>query len=149
MDVRFAHLCDYALISNDGKLSVLGIFSAIRVRDLPAQHPRASLAFEIELNHAEVGKSIRLRIELTDADGRKLFTANADLVVEGQAKLGENPRFSQIMTLNNMRFEQSGAHVFNFWLGDSLKHQLTFEVQVMAQQPPQITGREPPQLPAD
>lgn len=147
MHIRFAHLCDYALIANDQKLSVLGIFSVFRVADLPATLPRASLAFEIELNHAETNQPIAFRIDLVDADGHKLLTADGEIVVEGPPKIGKRPRFAQIMNFNNLRFERAGAHEFNFWLGGSLKHQLPFQVHVLAQKPPPIAGKEPPPLP--
>ena len=38
--MRLGVLCDHALIGQDGKLSLIGIFDHIGVVQLPAQHPR-------------------------------------------------------------------------------------------------------------
>ena len=40
LNIRLGVLCDHALIGQDGKLSVIGIFDHIGVVRLPAQHPK-------------------------------------------------------------------------------------------------------------
>jgi hypothetical protein len=40
LNLRLGALCDHALIGQDGKLSLIGIFDRIGVSQLPAQHPR-------------------------------------------------------------------------------------------------------------
>jgi hypothetical protein len=40
LSLRLGVLCDHALIGQDGKLSLIGIFDHIGVTQLPAQHPR-------------------------------------------------------------------------------------------------------------
>jgi hypothetical protein len=42
-EIRLGALCDHALVGQDGKVSLLGIFRNISVSGLPAQHPRMSL----------------------------------------------------------------------------------------------------------
>jgi len=42
-EIRLAALCDHALVGQDGKVSLLGIFRNISVSGLPAQHPRMFL----------------------------------------------------------------------------------------------------------
>jgi hypothetical protein len=37
-EIRLAALCDYALVSQDGKVSLLGIFRNISVSTLPAPY---------------------------------------------------------------------------------------------------------------
>ncbi|CAN5267438.1 hypothetical protein BH23GEM2_BH23GEM2_14810 [soil metagenome] len=145
MEVRFAHLCDYALVSKEGKLSVLGIFSNIVVRNLPATHPSAYLAFELEFNHAEMNQPVPLRIELVDADGAKLLRLEAEVVAEGPQQIGARPRLAQILTLNQLTFRKSGSYEFNFFISEALKHQLPFSVNVIAGDSTlEIGGQDPP-----
>jgi uncharacterized protein DUF6941 len=69
LNLRLGVLCDHALISQDGKLSLIGIFDHIGVIQLPAQHPRffvvAVLQGETRASHVEM--------ELAAPDGRALM----------------------------------------------------------------------------
>ena len=42
-EIRLGALCDHALVGQDGKVSLMGIFRNISVSGLPAQHPRMFL----------------------------------------------------------------------------------------------------------
>lgn len=134
MEISFAHLCDYATISREGKLSAMGIFSRINAASFPYAHPQAFLAFEILLNWAEVGKEFPIRVDLVDADGTSVFRAEARLTAHGTAKPGERPRIPQVLGIGGMKFERGGTYVINFWLDDKLERQLEFAVE-KAQRP--------------
>lgn len=72
MNVDFAVACDYALVDQHGKLSVLGIFQHIWVARFPTVHPRLHLVLRLKGRRTEVGEhtiDIRLR---DDADGEVL-----------------------------------------------------------------------------
>ena len=66
MKIDFAVACDYAIVDQYGKLSVLGVFQHIWVAKFPAVHPRLYLVIRMRGTRTEVGKhpvSIRLRNE--------------------------------------------------------------------------------------
>ena len=130
MKIKYAHLCDYAMVSREGKLSVLGIFTRITSARLPWVHPQAYIAFEIELNYAEVGKEFSVKIELVNADGGRIFGAEAQIMAQGSAKIGQNPGIPQVIGIGGMRFENEGPYNINFWLNGKLEHQLEFTVEV-------------------
>lgn len=68
MNVDFAVACDYALVDQYGKLSVLGIFQHIWVARFPSVHPRLHLVLRLRGKRTEVGEH-RLDIRLVnDAD---------------------------------------------------------------------------------
>ena len=146
MQINYAHLCDYALLSKDGKLSILGIFDRIQPAQLPFALPQSFLAFEIELNYAEVGKEFEAKIECVDADGNPLFGAQSKIQVNPASgkrpKVGDNPRLPQVIGLTNLVVNRVGEHNINFWLQGKLSHQLRFEV-VRAEQtpPPPLPGK--------
>ena len=58
MNVDFAVVCDYAIVDQYGKLSVLGIFQHIWVPQLPAVHPRLHLVIRLKGKRTE-GRSAR------------------------------------------------------------------------------------------
>lgn len=72
MTVDFAVACDYAIIDQHGKLSVLGIFQHIWAGRFPTVHPRLHLVVRLRGRRTEVGEH-RLRIRLLDeSDGEIL-----------------------------------------------------------------------------
>jgi len=45
--LNFLHTCDQAMLSNDGKVSIIGLFQNINTRSLPAAHPMFSVVTNI------------------------------------------------------------------------------------------------------
>ncbi len=139
MEVTFAHLADYASVSKEGKLSVMGIFENINVPEFPYTHPQMYLAFRIRLNYAEVGREIPLRIECVDADGNRVFQAMATFqlaAAEGRKpKRGDKPASNQVIGVNGTKFTRSGNHDVNIFMGDKLMAQIEFEVKRQPQKP--------------
>lgn len=128
MKIAYAHLCDYASISREGKLSVNGIFSRISPPRLPHVHPQAYLAFGIELTYAELSMDFPVRIDFVDSDGGPLFRAEARLAVPGHAKVGERVEIAQIIGMGMIRFEKEGMYNVNIWLSERLERTLELTV---------------------
>jgi hypothetical protein len=68
----FAVLADYALIDQQGKLSVMGIFQHVWVGNFPAVHPRTHLVIRVRGRRTEIG-SHAIRIRFVDADNTELL----------------------------------------------------------------------------
>ncbi|HEX9728403.1 MAG TPA: hypothetical protein VGA37_07870 [Gemmatimonadales bacterium] len=73
MKIDFAVVCDYALIDQFGKLSVLGIFQHIWVAQFPTVHPRLHLVVRMKGKRTEIGEH-RLDIRVTDAAGAETLS---------------------------------------------------------------------------
>ncbi len=84
MIVQLALVCDYALIDQAGKLSVLGIFERIWVERFPAVHPRLHLVLRLKGRRTEIGDH-PIVITLVDGDGREVLRG------DGQVQIGEPP----------------------------------------------------------
>ena len=84
MHVDFAVLSDYALIDQQGKLSVLGIFQHVWVASFPAVHPRTHLVIRVRGRRTEIGEH-RIRIRFTGEEGQELMGG------EGTVQFGEPP----------------------------------------------------------
>jgi len=76
--------CDYALIDQHGKLSVLGIFERIWVERFPAVHPRLHLVLRLKGRRTEVGQH-PIVIRLVDDAGREVLRG------DGAVQIGEPP----------------------------------------------------------
>jgi hypothetical protein len=130
VQINFAHLCDYASVSREGKLSVLGIFSQINGAHAPLVHPQAFLAFELAINYAEVGKPITIDIQIVDADGTKILGARVNGAIHAgtPVKPGDAPQIGQILAIHNLTFPRFGTYNVNFFLNERFAKQLEFRV---------------------
>ena len=80
----FAVLADYALIDQQGKLSILGIFQHVWVTAFPTVHPRTHLVLRVRGRRTEIG-SHSIRIRFVDDTGKELMGG------EGTVQFGEPP----------------------------------------------------------
>ncbi len=84
MIASLAVACDYALIDQHGKLSVLGIFERIWVENFPAVHPRLHLVLRLKGRRTEIGEH-PIVIRLVDSGGREVLRG------DGSVQIGEPP----------------------------------------------------------
>ena len=84
MQVVLAAFADYALIDQAGRLSVVGIFSHVWVRRVPAVHPRTHLVVRLVGKRTEIGDH-KLRIRFLDPRGQETLGG------EGTFTVGEPP----------------------------------------------------------
>ena len=103
-EVRLSALCDHALVGQDGKVSLLGIFRNISVSGLPAQHPRMFLVAILGL---DVGPH-SVVVRLMRPDGQQAMPNPPEISVHATAGQDVNV----IVELNNMNFTSFGTHKF-------------------------------------
>ncbi|MEO8199493.1 MAG: hypothetical protein ABI679_03125 [Gemmatimonadota bacterium] len=82
MNLDFAVLADYALIDQQGKLSIIGIFQHVWVTSFPTVNARTHLVLRVRGRRTEIG-SHTIRIKFMDADGVELMGG------EGTVQFGE------------------------------------------------------------
>ncbi|HVK01689.1 MAG TPA: hypothetical protein VM365_12500 [Gemmatimonadales bacterium] len=75
---------DYALIDQQGKLSVLGIFQHVWLTKFPAVCPRTHLVLRVRGRRTEIGVHT-IRIRFVDENGAELLGG------EGTVQFGEPP----------------------------------------------------------
>lgn len=148
MNVNFALLCDYALLSADGKVSLLGVFTRINAAQLPTVLPRAYFVFELGLDYTEMGKPFEVRVECVDADGSPVLKTRNEITVQGTGKPGDKPTVPQILQLPPLQFKRDGSYDINVFVGTdpSPKNRASFSV-VMVSPPEIISAPEPPPTP--
>ncbi len=103
-EIRLGALCDHALVGQDGKVSLLGIFRNISVSGLPAQHPRMFLVAILGL---DVGPH-SVVVRLLKPDGQQAMPNPPEISVHASAGQDVNV----IVELNNMSFATYGTHRF-------------------------------------
>lgn len=71
LKVALGLLADYANVSREGKLNILGIFEQISAQSVPAVHPQMQLVMALEADRVDADREQKIGIELIDADGAK------------------------------------------------------------------------------
>jgi hypothetical protein len=84
MRIDFAVVCDYALVDQFGKLSVIGVFQHIWVQKFPTIHPRLHLVIRLKGSRTEVGQH-GVKIRLLNEENEEIISG------EGKVNFPEPP----------------------------------------------------------
>ncbi|HPE35975.1 MAG TPA: hypothetical protein PK625_02425 [Spirochaetales bacterium] len=106
MTVEVLTLCDFAQ-DMMGKLTVVGCFDAVTVREFPATHPLLCVAARIRFPVYELGAH-QVSVDITDADGAQLVPPlKGELNVNGIG--GDSACANMTLNLFNLRLEHEGS----------------------------------------
>lgn len=128
MQVKLALLADYANVTAEGKLNILGIFDRIRVQQLPVVHPQMHLILRLEAHPAERDRSHPVEIRLHDPDGETVLDVRGEVVPHGD--VGHTIATNQILTLNNLQLGKSGGYTFIVLVNNDLKSEVPLDVDL-------------------
>jgi len=122
MEVTYAHLCDYAIVSQEGKISIMGIFDAINAPQVPATHPQMFLAFQISADYAEVGRDFTVEVQIVDEDGRQVWGVKGGGKVQPPVpvKPGERTTLGHLFAIQAFTFSKFGPYDVNIFLNGQL-----------------------------
>lgn len=114
MKTRIAVLADYASISIDHKLNVLGIFSSINASETPTPPTPMKLVTQFEFDSSEVGQK-QIKIALVNADGQELFAINGAAEIRPTPD-GRPALLNQILDLSTVALPAFGEYEFRVLL---------------------------------
>lgn len=133
MEVTLAVLADYALISQEGKLNILGVFEQINPQAVPFTYPRMFLVVTYEASPAEIGTQKTMRITLLDEDGSEVLAMEGPLAVPPPARPGARSFVNQVLDLQMINFHRAGSHAFHILVNGEDKRTVSLHIN----EPPQ------------
>ena len=128
MEVKFAVLADYANITREGKLNVLGIFDVVNTSKFPVMLPTFYVVVSYSAGAAEFGTDKDVEIVLCDEDGNQLFKAKQVLNVIRPNKIGTLFTTNQIAGIVGFPFEKPGYYQFSILVNGEEKKTLSLDV---------------------
>ena len=132
--VDFALLAD-AVQAVQGKLFILGGgWDTLYVSSFPARHPSLAIGLRVKVPWSVTGSSLRIAVELQDADGTKLLPGGQVVhVVNISRRSGKMDRADiglvRSFTFNNLQFERQGDYSFVISIDDEIAARLRFSVR--------------------
>jgi len=125
--MSLALLADYANVSREGKLNIMGVFDNIYATSVPVSHGQLQLVLTVEGSSAESGKDHPLEIELISPGGDSVFK------VSGTIHFAKAPHEAPIkanstIQMNNLVFRQFGRYRFVISVDGALREEIPFTV---------------------
>jgi hypothetical protein len=112
MDVKLAVLADYASISLEGKLNIMGIFDEINAPSLPVILPIFYVVVSYSTRATEFDADKNLEIALQTEDGRVLVRLQQPVHVPRPPRPGARGTVNQVHALAGLPFENEGSYQF-------------------------------------
>jgi len=116
MKIGFFLVADYAIRSNDGKMSIMGIFDTINVpmdfnEKKPLVHPSLTVAFQIQDVPLDYKGAAKISIENATSK-QKIFDEKIDILM----KPGTN-NFTSLATIKMLTIEKLGDYLISLEVG--------------------------------
>ncbi len=129
MEVTLAVAADYANITNDNKLNIIGLFNEVSPVEFPTALQQMFLVITWEAGPAEFGTQKDIRVAFVDADAN--VTVNLDMpgfVVPHPPRPGSRVYFNQILGLGGLPIQAAGEHAFLILVGGEEKRRVPLYV---------------------
>lgn len=119
MEIEIFTLADFAQ-DNNSKLTIVGTFDSINVKQFPVAHPVCAIACRLRFSVKEVG-SHDFKLRLIDASGKESIQP-----IEGNINIGTPPngQFASInivVNFNQLKFETAGRYSFELYIDGDWK----------------------------
>jgi len=115
MKLVLAVLADFASVTQDGKLNILGIFHELNPPVLPFPFPQMFLVASFEAEPAEYGKRHSMRVVLRDKndDNAEMLSLEGEVQTPKPARPEAVGYVNQAIGLSGVTFEHAGDYVFS------------------------------------
>lgn len=141
MKIDFAVVCDYALVDQYGKLSVMGMFQHIWVAQFPALHPRLHLVLRLKGKRTEIGTH-QVKIRLSGPDGGEILSGDGT-VNFAEPPAGVTEIEAGAILVFDVPFNQPGRYQYEITVDGKLETTLPITVGQSQNSPQQ----QPPPTP--
>jgi len=139
MELTLALFADYANVTKDGKLNLMGVFTIINAPALPWVHPQLQLVLQFEVGPDDWDTEKVIEVQLLDTDGNQLSAIRGNVKVT-RPQVARPLQINSIMSINNLKFGKEGDYVFLIRLDGEIKRYIPLIVNYVPV-PPAATKR--------
>jgi len=128
MQLDFFLIADYANITIDGKLNVMGVFNSIHSTQFPTVHPEMYLVAKLSASPSEYGSKRKLSVKLLDEDAQLINSLLEREIEVPHGKEGRIAEIRQILRLTGLSFPKPGTYEFSILVDNDQKGIQTIRV---------------------
>jgi hypothetical protein len=122
-------LCaDYANLTGDGKLNIMGVFSTVYAAQFPARHPSMHVIASLIGELGEEGQTRDVRILLLGPDGQRILDVGREMQVP-QRGSAQKPEINAIYRLQGVVFPVPGPYNFILMVDKDTKGELPISLE--------------------
>jgi hypothetical protein len=126
VQLRYALIADFANVTQDGKLNVLGVMDRIFSPQYPAVHRVMFLVVSLESEHEDDEQTRAIDIQLIDPDAQVVSR------IQGQIEFGAGKQIlNQIHVFQDVLFQGPGAYQFNIFFEETLTKTVDLELLLL------------------
>jgi hypothetical protein len=130
MELSLLLAAEYANVTKDDKLNVMGIFANVYAMKFPVVYPTMFLITQLSATPAEYGREFKLSIKLLDEDAAKQLVNVSVKARVPRGRLGQTVNLNQVLRLVNVRFERPGVYEFSVLVDQDVKGTLALPVHL-------------------
>lgn len=104
-------LTDYANMTGDNKLNVMGVFNSIYAASFPARHPTMYLVVKLSPEIGELDQEKDLVIKFEDLDSNEIWSASIPVNIQ-RDEHGIRSERGLILQINDFVFPRNGEFEF-------------------------------------
>jgi hypothetical protein len=145
IQLKYAHLCEMAFISQNGNLNMIGLFEKVTAQDFPAIFPRLSLVTTLKGEPGEYKLSIKLHKkakqshltpEAPTKDNGEVTEIMKPITLNINIKDATND-LRIVGDINNLKIPEEGSYQITLGVNGVDIHNLEFTIQKAAKPIPQ------------
>ncbi len=138
MRVTLAALADYANVTMEGKLNIMGIFQEINPPVLPFQLPQMFLVVSFSAAPSEAPAQKHLQVKLLAEDGAAVISAQQTLPVQTPNRPGARVITNAVLGFGGLQFTAPGDYAFSILIDGDEKESVPLRVNPVAALPPEL-----------
>ena len=128
MEVKLAVLADYASVSQQGKLNIMGVFTDINPPKLPFAMPTMFVVTQFQAQPVEVGQQKAVRVVLGDSEAKEMLAMEQSLTVPAPQRPGFPIQINTMICLNMVVFQKADSYRFDIMINGEPKAQVDLRV---------------------
>jgi hypothetical protein len=131
---------DYANLTQDNKVNILGIFNQVQAARFPTLHPQFALVAKVGLETGEARENRKLSLYFVGQDANQQKVKIMEETFDFPERVGGlDPEHALVLNVQGFVFPQPGTYQFILHIDDRFLASLPIYLTLMPQ---------PPQLPA-
>ncbi len=122
--LNFAHICETAFLSQQGKLNIIGMFEQINAVQFPVKQAKMTLVMNLNLKEGKYPFKIRMIHEEKNTEVAK---------IEGELNCKKEGKTGLINEFLDVGFTESGQYAIEIWVNNEPTGKVPFAVHQVSQ----------------